>query len=114
MARSQYNPPPRARHLEAPMVLREDNLIDKVTDDRSPHYEPFGWHHWPEHPWLSYQFRRGLGEREAPVPARAASARRWARYSARARLTLRVLRPFTTRREWLAMSYLEGRARFDQ
>ena len=21
-----------------------------------------GWHHWPEHPWLSYQFRRGLGE----------------------------------------------------
>src|SRR5262249_27352670 len=33
-----------------------------VTDDRSPHYEPFGWHHWPEHPWFSYQFRRGLGE----------------------------------------------------
>jgi dienelactone hydrolase len=44
------------------MVLREDNVIDKLTDDRSPHYEPFGWHHWPEHPWLSYQFRRGLGE----------------------------------------------------
>ena len=21
-----------------------------------------GWHHWPEHPWLTYQFRRGLGE----------------------------------------------------
>ncbi|HEV8474644.1 MAG TPA: alpha/beta hydrolase [Methylomirabilota bacterium] len=47
---------------EAPMVLREDNLIEKVTDNRLPHYEPFGWHHWPEHPWLSYQFRRGLGE----------------------------------------------------
>src|SRR5712664_3029028 len=44
------------------MVLREDNLIDKVTENRLPHYAPFGWHHWPEHPWLSYQFRRGLGE----------------------------------------------------
>jgi dienelactone hydrolase len=44
------------------MVLREDNLIEKLTADRSPHYEPFGWHHWPEHPWFSYQFRRGLGE----------------------------------------------------
>lgn len=21
-----------------------------------------GWHHWPEHPWLTYQFRRELGE----------------------------------------------------
>jgi dienelactone hydrolase len=27
-----------------------------------PRYEPFGWHHWPEHFWMSYQFRRGLGE----------------------------------------------------
>src|SRR5262245_21678076 len=44
------------------MVLREDNVIETVTNDRSPHYEPFGWHHWPEHPWFSYQFRRGLGE----------------------------------------------------
>jgi len=27
--------------------------------DRSPHYEPFGWNHWPEQkPVLSYQFRR--------------------------------------------------------
>jgi pimeloyl-ACP methyl ester carboxylesterase len=43
-------------------VLHEDNLIEKVSDDRLPHYEPQGWHHWPEHPWLSYQFRRGLGE----------------------------------------------------
>ena len=25
-------------------------------------YEPFGWHHWQEHFFLSYQFRRGLGE----------------------------------------------------
>jgi hypothetical protein len=27
-----------------------------------PRYEPFGWHHWPDHPWMSYQFRRALGE----------------------------------------------------
>lgn len=44
------------------MVLQEDNLIEKVTENRLPHYEPYGWHHWPEHPWLAYQFRRGLGE----------------------------------------------------
>ena len=44
------------------MVLREDNLIEKVTENKLPHYEPYGWHHWPEHPWLAYQFRRGLGE----------------------------------------------------
>ncbi|TMG74522.1 MAG: alpha/beta hydrolase [Betaproteobacteria bacterium] len=25
-------------------------------------YEPFGWHHWQEHFFLSYQFRRALGE----------------------------------------------------
>jgi dienelactone hydrolase len=25
-------------------------------------YEPFGWHHWPEHFFMSYQFRRALGE----------------------------------------------------
>ena len=28
----------------------------------APRYEPFGWHQWPEHFFLSYQFRRGLGE----------------------------------------------------
>ena len=44
------------------MVLKEDNLIEKVTENKLPHYEPYGWHHWPEHPWLAYQFRRGLGE----------------------------------------------------
>ena len=44
------------------MVLKEDNLIEKVTDNKLAHYEPYGWHHWPEHPWLAYQFRRGLGE----------------------------------------------------
>jgi pimeloyl-ACP methyl ester carboxylesterase len=44
------------------MSSPEDNLIERITANRQPHYEPFGWHHWPEHPWLSYQFRRGLGE----------------------------------------------------
>jgi dienelactone hydrolase len=29
---------------------------------RESHYEPFGWHHWPEHFFMSYQFRRALGE----------------------------------------------------
>ena len=29
---------------------------------RGSHYEPFGWHHWPDHFFLSYQFRRALGE----------------------------------------------------
>ena len=43
-------------------ALEQDNAIEAVTAERAPHYEPMGWHHWPEHPWLSYQFRRGLGE----------------------------------------------------
>jgi dienelactone hydrolase len=43
-------------------VLNEDNLIEKVAENTLPHYEPYGWHHWPAHPWLAYQFRRGLGE----------------------------------------------------
>ena len=40
----------------------DDDAIERITAERGPHYEPFGWHHWPDHPWLSYQFRRGLGE----------------------------------------------------
>jgi dienelactone hydrolase len=39
-----------------------DGLIDRPTDVGGPHYEPYGWHHWPEFPWFSYQFRRALGE----------------------------------------------------
>lgn len=39
-----------------------DNVIEKITANRQSHYEPYGWDHWPEHPWFSYQFRRGLGE----------------------------------------------------
>lgn len=33
-----------------------------MTSNTPPRYEPFGWHHWPDHFFLSYQFRRGLGE----------------------------------------------------
>lgn len=40
----------------------EKRLIDKVTKDGQAHFEPFGWHHWPDHPWMAYQFRRQLGE----------------------------------------------------
>lgn len=42
--------------------MAEERLIDEITPEGGPHYEPFGWHHWPEHPWMSYQFRRALGE----------------------------------------------------
>ena len=40
--------------------MSEDNVIEKITSNKLPHYEPYGWHHWPEHPWLAYQFRRAL------------------------------------------------------
>lgn len=43
-------------------MSEEKKLIDAATDERGPHYQPYGWHHWPEHPWMSYQFRRALGE----------------------------------------------------
>jgi dipeptidyl aminopeptidase/acylaminoacyl peptidase len=42
--------------------LAEQTLINTPTKIRGPHYEPYGWHHWPEHPWMAYQFRRALGE----------------------------------------------------
>lgn len=42
-----------------------DMSVDNLTANTEPHYEPFGWHHWPEHPWKSYQFRRALGEVQA-------------------------------------------------
>lgn len=40
----------------------EQKLIDAVVTDKTPHFEPYGWHHWPDFPWMSHQFRRGLGE----------------------------------------------------
>lgn len=37
-------------------------MIEDKIDQKGSHYEPFGWHQWPEYPWMSYQFRRALGE----------------------------------------------------
>ncbi|MEO9160933.1 MAG: alpha/beta hydrolase [Casimicrobiaceae bacterium] len=42
--------------------MAEELLIDKVISRKEAHYQPFGWHHWPEYPWMSYQLRRALGE----------------------------------------------------
>ncbi|MDB5559944.1 MAG: hypothetical protein JWQ36_2878 [Enterovirga sp.] len=44
------------------MAAAEVKAIDHVETSSTPRYEPYGWHHWPDHPWLSYQFRRALGE----------------------------------------------------
>jgi pimeloyl-ACP methyl ester carboxylesterase len=40
----------------------EKKLIDVVPDNTEPHYEAYGWNHWPQHGYMSYQFRRALGE----------------------------------------------------
>jgi dienelactone hydrolase len=42
--------------------MAEELLIDQVTDVTHGMYQPYGWHHWPNYPWMSYQFRRALGE----------------------------------------------------
>ncbi|MDQ1583325.1 MAG: hypothetical protein QOF36_1379 [Microbacteriaceae bacterium] len=42
-----------------------DATIEQITTESGPHYEPYGWHQWAEYPWLSYQFRRALGETQA-------------------------------------------------
>lgn len=42
--------------------MTEVKLIDAPAAQAGCHYEPYGWHHWPEDPWFSYQFRRALGE----------------------------------------------------
>lgn len=40
----------------------EQKLINEVSDATVGGYRPYGWHHWPQYPWMSYQFRRVLGE----------------------------------------------------
>lgn len=40
----------------------EAKLIDEAADRSDGHYRPYGWHNWPDYPWMSYQFRRALGE----------------------------------------------------
>lgn len=42
--------------------MAEALAINVIKPGQQPHYEPFGWQHWPDHPWMSYQFRRALGE----------------------------------------------------
>jgi hypothetical protein len=37
-------------------------LLDFIRDNKVQHYEPYGWHRWPDHPALSLRFRRALGE----------------------------------------------------
>jgi dienelactone hydrolase len=37
-------------------------MSEQSESKQHAHFEPFGWHHWPEDFWMSYQFRRGLGE----------------------------------------------------
>ena len=44
------------------VTVGETKLINSEVADTFPHYEPYGWHHWPSFPWPSYQFRRALGE----------------------------------------------------
>jgi pimeloyl-ACP methyl ester carboxylesterase len=34
----------------------------QIYEKKPPSYEPFGWHHWHDDFWFSYQLRRGLGE----------------------------------------------------
>ena len=42
--------------------MAEELLIDQVMKETHGTYQPYGWHHWPQFPWMSYQFRRALGE----------------------------------------------------
>lgn len=42
--------------------MAEALAINVVQKGELPHYEPYGWQHWPDYPWMSYQFRRALGE----------------------------------------------------
>lgn len=43
-------------------MAEESLLMYEQPASREPHYEPYGWQQWPDHPYLSYQFRRALGE----------------------------------------------------
>jgi len=36
------------------MTVGEKKLIDAEVVDTHPHYEPYGWHHWPDFPVASY------------------------------------------------------------
>jgi hypothetical protein len=36
-------------------------LLDVISDNKVQHCEPYGGHHWPDHPAPSLRFRRALG-----------------------------------------------------
>lgn len=42
--------------------MAEALLIDKVSDGSDPPRKPLGWHHRRDHPSMSYQVGRALGE----------------------------------------------------
>jgi dienelactone hydrolase len=44
------------------MAEQEELLIEQRAATSEPHYEPYGWQHWPEHAYLSFGLRRALGE----------------------------------------------------
>src|SRR6267143_2108697 len=50
------------RKMGVAAIMAEELLIDQVTEVTHGVYQPYGWHHWPKYPWMSYQFRRALGE----------------------------------------------------
>src|SRR6266436_5724602 len=50
------------RNFSSGVRMSEELLIDQVGDATHGEYKPYGWHHWPQFPWMSYQFRRALGE----------------------------------------------------
>ena len=52
----------KKREKASSSSMAEELLIDQVTDVTHGVYDPYGWHHWPKYPWMSYQFRRALGE----------------------------------------------------
>jgi hypothetical protein len=43
-------------------MVTEAKLIDVAVSNKVPHFDPYGWLHWPGRPWMSYQFPSRLGE----------------------------------------------------
>ncbi len=44
------------------MPTAEKLLMNEVTESDQPQYRPYGWLQWPRFQYMSYQFRRALGE----------------------------------------------------
>ena len=41
--------------------MSNSDALQPQADNSIPRYRSYGWEQWPEHAWLSYQFRRTLG-----------------------------------------------------